>query len=211
MIYSTLENEIIPEYYDMDEQGVSASWAARMKNAINYIAPQFTMKRMMDDYHSQFYLKLAERHSQMAKNDRKKAGELSRWKAKVIGAWQEIEVVDRDIYNFANAPLPIGETLDASITLNLGSLSTDDIGVEMLIGERKENRIHIISHYEMEKQKVQKAVTAGNASDEIQQNIVKYICREKVTFSGVFEYGFRVYPYHPDLPHRMDFNLVSWI
>ncbi|MFP4091035.1 MAG: alpha-glucan family phosphorylase [Cyclobacteriaceae bacterium] len=210
-IYSTLENEIIPEFYDMDEKGVSHRWVARMKNAINYIAPVFTMKRMMDDYHAKFYLKLAERYEQLSKNKMKKARELAEWKSMVLGAWKNIEIVDRDIYNFANAPLPLGEKFSASITLNLANLSAEDVGVEMLIAERKENELRIINSYEMKKQKVKKPVAAGGNGEVENDNLVKYTCNEKVTFSGVYEYGFRVYPYHKDLPHRMDFNLVSWI
>jgi len=29
--------------------------------------------------------------------------------------------------------------------------------------------------------------------------------------TGVFDIGFRIYPKHKDLPHRMDFPLVRWI
>jgi glucan phosphorylase len=210
-MYSMLEHEIIPEFYDQDAEGVSHRWVKRVKNAISYIAPQFTMKRMMDDYHQKFYLKLAERHQMMERNHQKNAKELAAWKLKVQSGWKDIEVVERDIYNFANAPLPLGEEIKASIVLNIGDLKPEDISVELLIAERKDSQVKIISNFQMKKQKVKQKAMAGMNGDENGGQLVKYSCNQKVTFSGVYEYGFRVYASHPLLAHRQDFNLISWI
>lgn len=212
-IYSILEHEIIAEYYQKHSEGLSAAWIERMKNAIAYIAPQFTMKRMMDDYHSKFYNKLAERNKLMNKNNYKHAKELSAWKAKLQGNWKNIQVVERDIYNFANAPLPLGEDIKASIVLDIGELSPEDISVEMLIARREDSRINIISKYEMKKQKVKEGALVGNveSGNDISGNLVRYTCNKQVTFAGVYEYGFRVFPSNKLLAHRQDFSLISWI
>ncbi|WKN31638.1 alpha-glucan family phosphorylase [Porifericola rhodea] len=212
-MYSMLENEIIPEYYEQDEEGVSQAWVARMKNAIAYIAPQFTMKRMMDDYHHKFYLKLAERNKLMNKDGQKAAKELSEWKGRIQGNWKNINVVERDIYNFANAPLPLGEDIKASIILDVGELKPEDISVEMLIARREDNELKIVASYEMQKQKVKPAVLAAESQGNFNGEgvLVRYTCNKQVTFSGVYEYGFRVYPTHSLLAHRQDFSLLSWI
>lgn len=209
-MYGILEHEIIPEYYDQNEEGVSHRWVERMKNAIAYIAPQFTMKRMMDDYHRKFYLKLAERHQLISNDNYKAAKELSAWKSRIRGNWKDIKVVERDIYNFANAPLPLGEDIKASIVLDLGELSAEDISVELLIARKHDNQLKIISRYEMKKQQVNETAMTGEDHGRNGQ-WVKYSCDEKVTFSGVYEYGFRVYPSHKLLTHRQDFSLISWI
>jgi glycogen phosphorylase len=214
-IYGILENEIIPEYFDQDDKGISNQWIARVKNAIAYVAPQFTMKRMMDDYHHTFYNKLHERSQLMRKNNNKKAKELAEWKAKVRAAWKDIEVAEMDVYNFANAPLPLGEEIKANILLDIGDLEPEDISVEMLIAERKENKVKIIASYPMKKEKVkqeEKALAGNNGDDqEYSGQLIKYRCNYKITLSGVYEYGFRVYPNHGLLSHRQDFSLVSWI
>ena len=41
-IYNTLENEIVPLYYDRDEDGVPNGWIQYVKNSIAHIAPEFT-------------------------------------------------------------------------------------------------------------------------------------------------------------------------
>ncbi|WP_337387685.1 alpha-glucan family phosphorylase, partial [Prevotella sp.] len=50
-IYSLLENEILPLYYNRNEQGFSEGWIKTIKNSIATIAPHYTMKRQLDDYY----------------------------------------------------------------------------------------------------------------------------------------------------------------
>lgn len=55
-LYQVLENEIIPTYYDLDENGLPSEWIKRMKNAIATLTPQFSSDRMVKDYIEQIYL-----------------------------------------------------------------------------------------------------------------------------------------------------------
>ncbi len=55
-LYYILENEIIPTYYDLDENGLPTKWIERMKNAIATLTPQFSSDRMLKDYIEQIYL-----------------------------------------------------------------------------------------------------------------------------------------------------------
>ncbi len=54
-IYSMLENEIIPLYFEKNSAGYSPRWIQYIKGSISDIAPHFTMKRMIDDYIARFY------------------------------------------------------------------------------------------------------------------------------------------------------------
>lgn len=56
-IYGLLENEIIPLYYNKNENGYSEGWIKVIKNSIATIAPHYTMKRQLDDYYEKFYTK----------------------------------------------------------------------------------------------------------------------------------------------------------
>jgi len=56
-LYSTLENEIVPLYYNIrTTDGLPGEWIARMKESIRTLAPQFSMQRMLKEYMSQMYL-----------------------------------------------------------------------------------------------------------------------------------------------------------
>jgi hypothetical protein len=44
-----------------------------------------------------------------------------------------------------------------------------------------------------------------------QGSFATYTCDIQPQNAGVFEYGFRIFPQHPLLAHRQDFDLVRWI
>ena len=54
-LYSILNDEILPEYYDRGESGLPESWIRRMKHAILSVAPQFSSDRMVKDYAEKAY------------------------------------------------------------------------------------------------------------------------------------------------------------
>ena len=58
-LYDTLENVIIPTYYDRDEQGVPRGWIERMKRTIRTLGWRFNTDRMVIDYANNCYLPAA--------------------------------------------------------------------------------------------------------------------------------------------------------
>jgi starch phosphorylase len=56
-LYDTLENEIIPLYYQVrSSDGLPGDWIARVKESIRTISPQFCMRRMVKEYVERMYL-----------------------------------------------------------------------------------------------------------------------------------------------------------
>jgi starch phosphorylase len=56
-LYDTLENEIIPLYYNSrSADNIPNDWLGRIKESIRTLAPQFSMRRMLKEYMSQLYL-----------------------------------------------------------------------------------------------------------------------------------------------------------
>jgi starch phosphorylase len=58
-LYDTLENEIIPLYYDRDDQGVPHGWVERMKRTMRTLGWRFNTDRMVIDYTNNCYLPAA--------------------------------------------------------------------------------------------------------------------------------------------------------
>lgn len=56
-LYQTLENEIIPAYYDVDDSGLPTKWISSMKDSIATLTHEFSSDRMVMDYVNQIYLK----------------------------------------------------------------------------------------------------------------------------------------------------------
>jgi starch phosphorylase len=55
-LYTTLENEIIPVYYDRDAYGVPREWLERVKASIRTVTPQFSTRRMLKEYVQRLYV-----------------------------------------------------------------------------------------------------------------------------------------------------------
>jgi starch phosphorylase len=54
-LYRTLEEQIIPTFYNKGENGLPNEWIRRMKNAIATLAPAFSSDRMVMDYIEKIY------------------------------------------------------------------------------------------------------------------------------------------------------------
>jgi glycogen phosphorylase len=57
-IYTVLENEIVPMFYDRDENGIPQNWVNKMRGSISKLAPVFNTHRMVIEYHEKFYSKV---------------------------------------------------------------------------------------------------------------------------------------------------------
>ncbi|MEM9672151.1 MAG: alpha-glucan family phosphorylase [Bacteroidota bacterium] len=209
-IYSILEHDLIPQYYERNEDGVSEKWVQRIKNTISYIAPEFTMKRMMDDYHERFYHKLGEQHEKIVKSSNQGAKKLAEWKGKVSSEWSQIQVLEKSVYDFANDPLPLGEQFKAEIVLDIRDLEPEDVDVELLISRRKNGKNNVVLVNTLTKKRTKKLSNGENLPEGV-GTVVKYTSNTQISFSGVYEYGFRIFPQNELLPHQQDFNLVTWL
>ncbi len=62
-LYRVLENEVVPLYYNQDDQGVPHGWVAYIKRAIRTLGWRFNTDRMLQDYVFECYLPSAGVHS----------------------------------------------------------------------------------------------------------------------------------------------------
>ena len=194
-IYSILENEIVPLYYNKNAKGYSEGWIQVVKNSIAQIAPHYTMKRQLDDYYTKFYNKLGSRFATLSANDNAKAKEIAAWKETVAERWDSIEVVSAT--NVAELDVTSGS--DVKLTVVLDEKGLDDaVGVECVTiatdSEGKEH-IHAIDTLELVKK---------------ENNIHTFECTATVNNAGLFKVAYRMYPKNADLPHRQDFCYVRW-
>jgi starch phosphorylase len=62
-LYTLLENDIVPAFYERDANGVPARWVAVVKEAIRTVAPRFSARRMVKEYVERMYAPALERQS----------------------------------------------------------------------------------------------------------------------------------------------------
>jgi len=198
-IYTILEDDIIPTYYDTNANGFSTKWIAHIKNTIAQITPHYTMKRQLDDYFSKYYNKLIERSARLQDNNFLLAHNIASWKHKMLRSWDSIEVVSVNLPDSNSKPLMLGEDFYADIVLNMNELSGSDIGIEVIFGQKVNDEVK------------EPIFIRELVAERLDNGHLKFICKIPAPTAGVFDYAFRMYPKHPELPHRQDFNLVKWI
>jgi len=198
-IYNMLEYEIVPAYYSFNEQKIPVEWVSLIKNTMVKIAPEFTMKRMIDDYYEKYYSKLYKRNKYLIDNNFEKARELAAWKKDIRGEWDNIEVLN---YSFEKAGENVyrsGHDYRAEIALDVKGIPKDNVGVEFIITHQNKRGEHeFVASEEF------KLISCKNGKCLYRTNLVP----EK---AGSFFYGIRIYPKHKDLPHKQDFYLLRWI
>jgi starch phosphorylase len=55
-LYRLLEEQVVPAFYDRDEQGVPRRWVRMVKEAIRTVAPYFSTRRMVKQYVEEMYV-----------------------------------------------------------------------------------------------------------------------------------------------------------
>jgi len=61
-LYDTLENEIIPLFYNRSPGDLPVEWIGLMKESIRTLAPEFSMRRMVKAYANELYFELMDRN-----------------------------------------------------------------------------------------------------------------------------------------------------
>lgn len=198
-IYYLIEEEILPAYFDVDSDGIPHKWVSYVKNNISEIVPNFTMRRMMNDYYQLFYSKLFSRGKAMRENDFSLAHQIRNWKQSILEKWDGVEVISIRIPNSTTRPLNLGEDFTVEIALNTNGIHPENIGIDIVIGQKVNDKVEDLYHKEELKLLNNSGVKAI------------FACAITQKVSGVFDFAFRIFPKAAFLPHRQDFSLVKWI
>lgn len=196
-IYYTLENEVIPLYYNQVND-VPHGWIRAIKNSLAKIAPEFTTKRMITDYLNRFYIPEAERAAIIKADNFKAAKDLAQWKQTVRDMWEGIEVVDVDMPDIAKNVLGIGDVYPINIVIDKHN-SDVDLGMEMVFASGADANSMKVVHADPLK------IT------KVEGTKVTYSLELSLNYPGIFKFGIRIYPSNQLLPHKQDFPLMKWI
>ncbi|MDD3910874.1 MAG: alpha-glucan family phosphorylase [Bacteroidales bacterium] len=207
-LYNILETDIVPRYYDVDKRGISTAWIDTIKNCVAEVACNFTTNRMVEDYLRQYYIPLCTRKHMLIEKDFAIAKEIASWKRRMRREWPDIELVSQARIDTSSGVLLLGKEYKAKIVLQLGEVSPDDLGLELLLTEKStsdvpdgpksggELAIKGVFPYKLEN------FDAGRAT---------YVCNLIPEETGTYLMASRLYAYNKLMPHRQDFELVKWL
>jgi glycogen phosphorylase len=194
-LYELLEEEIIPTYYDRGPDGIPHRWIAIMKEAIRTCAPQFSMKRMVKEYTTRFYVPEIQLGMQIEQNTYEKARVLADWKEKIRLGWSGLELY---VEGRRDGQLSLGEDISVRAWVRADKLLPEDLSVELVYGEASDDVV--VPQHALPMEYIRKE----------QDGSYRYEMRLKPVESGSIGYGVRVLPSHPALGGKHDMGLIRW-
>ena len=197
-IYDTLENKIIPTYYEKNKNGISEKWLRLMKNSIISTGGKYSTSRMVCDYVEKLYMPLIELNKKYY-NDLSSVADFAEWKSKMYVNWDKIKIEQYN--NLDNISIDAGNQIEVNCKVILPDIAVENINVEVYAGRITDNgTIENITISPME---------LVDKDDENRE--YTYKAKLELTTGGNYGYTFRVMPKHEMLLDAENLNLIKWI
>ena len=197
-LYHTLENKIIPAYYNQDKDGISKEWMSYMKNSIKSTGGKYSTARMVCDYVNELYMPLANLRKEYFL-DLENVAEFTDWKKKAKANWANIQITqDR---NVDNARLVAGTQITVNCELYLPNIEEENVDMQVYFGQFLNNGT-VRNVY---------TVTMNKISENKAEHKYTYEATLDLKTGGNFGYTFRVMPKHKMLVDSENLDLVKWI
>jgi starch phosphorylase len=151
---------------------------------------------MVRDYVEELYEPTAAQTDRLSADGYRPAQELAAWKARVVSAWDGVEVLsvetDVDV-----ASLGADRVVDAEVSL--GTLDADDIEVQLLHGP-------VGQADELEQATVVTMGATGEGSSGNRRYRGQFVCEQ----AGRYGFTVRVVPAHPLLTSPVELGRIAW-
>ena len=123
-LYTLLEQEIIPAFYERSDDGLPQAWLTRIRASMVHLTPRFDSPRMLREYVEQFYLPGAGAYRHRAAEGGRAAKELASWHTRLAQEWGGVRLDDKVVTRTNNQ-------WSISVRLSLGNLRPDDVKVSL--------------------------------------------------------------------------------
>jgi glycogen phosphorylase len=105
-LYTILEQNVVPEFYTRNQNGIPTAWVKRMRESMAQLTPRFSADRTVREYTEQHYLPAAKAYLERAANKGEKAKQLSdiiydlkqKWNSIRFGEVKAETVEDRHVF-----------------------------------------------------------------------------------------------------------------
>ena len=197
-LYHTLENKIIPAYYNQDKAGISKEWLTYMKNSIKTTGGRYSTARMVSDYVNELYMPLCNLKKRYF-DELQNVAEFTEWKKQIKNNWSKIKLVqDR---NVDNAKLVAGTQITVTCDVYLPNIQEENTDVQVYFGQFLNNGT-VRNVY---------TVTMNKIAENKEENKYTYEATLDLKSGGNYGYTFRAMPKHKMLLDSENLDLVKWI
>ena len=197
-MYRTLEEKIIPTYYEKDENGISEKWMKIMKNSITSTGGKYSTSRMLVDYTNNLYIPLCNLTKKYYENIDNVA-EFNLWKKNLYTNWKDIKIKQKN--NLNNITMDAGNNIDVKCEVQLPNVDVSNVMAQCYYGKILDNGI--VENVSIIPMKL--------SSKNEENKTYEYTAKIELKTGGNYGYTFRVMPKHEMLLDSENLNLVKWI
>ena len=197
-MYRTLEDKIIPTYYNKNEEGISPKWIRIMKNSIISTGGKYSTARMLVDYTNNLYMPLCNLTKKYYQNVDTVA-EYNLWKKNLYINWKDIKITQTN--NLDNITIDAGNNIEVKCEVELPNVDLENITVECYYGKILDNGI--VENV---------SIIPMKLTEKYEENKrYEYTTKIELKTGGNYGYTFRVMPRHEMLLDAENLNLVKWV
>ncbi len=203
-LYSLLEENVVPLYYDRPSTyAVPEKWVEYSKNSIKTLTAQFSSDRMVSDYLHKFYIPAAQNYSEKMADKMSMIKSLAAWNAEIASRFASVKVGDIRVDGIDGDSLTCGLPLGVQIDINLGSMATKELLVQLVIGPATPAGDDFAGYPEV----VRLTPSRMKAGDD---GVITFKGTYVANRNGRYVYGFRVLPITEGLESPISTGLVIW-
>lgn len=123
-LYEVLEQQVVPEFYERNDEGIPEAWVAKMRESMGRLTPQFSASRAVREYTERYYLQAAAAYLQRTDDKAALASKMVLWKNSVDACWPKVR--------FGEAKCQTAEGHHHfAVHVHLDSLVPDEVAVEL--------------------------------------------------------------------------------
>jgi glycogen phosphorylase len=89
-MYTLLEQEVVPEFYERGANGMPSRWLERIRESMARLTPEFSASRTIQEYTEKYYLPAASTYKERAANDSALGIELQKFRYKIAREWHTV-------------------------------------------------------------------------------------------------------------------------
>ena len=89
-LYTLLEQQVVPEFYERDAQGLPSKWLERVRESMATLTPQFSAGRAIREYTNDHYLPAVTGYAARVANDGKLGAEVLQWQRSIGERWNTL-------------------------------------------------------------------------------------------------------------------------
>jgi glycogen phosphorylase len=101
-LYTLLEQQVIPEFYNRDENGVPIAWINRIRESMARLTPAFSATRCVQEYTGKYYAPLAAAYRRRSSNGKTIAENLLAWRRQLVDHWPKLRFTAMQVETEAN-------------------------------------------------------------------------------------------------------------